>query len=399
MPKLSDTMEEGRIVAWHKKVGDKVSAGEIIAEVETDKATLELESYFDGVLLHIAVKEGEPVPVGAMIAIIGEEGEDISALLTQTSEKTDKQTAEQPTEVAVEQKETPTQVTVTEEVIPEEDRRIKASPLARRLAKEKGIPLEAVKGSGPGGRIIKRDIEAYVAAMEKEVAVAAVNYQDIPITQMRKTIAKRLAQSKFTAPHYYLTIDIRMDKAVAFREQLNQIASVKISFNDIIVKACAIALKKHPIINASWLEDKIRIYHDVHIGVAVALEDGLVVPVIRNADKKGLEEIAKESQTLAEKARNKGLQPQDYEGATFTVSNLGMFGIESFTAIINPPNVCILAVGKIRDAVIVEEGNIKVAKQMRVTLSCDHRVVDGAEGAKFLQTLKSLLEEPMRMLL
>jgi pyruvate dehydrogenase E2 component (dihydrolipoamide acetyltransferase) len=415
MPKMTDTMTEGVFVAWHKKVGDKVKAGDILAEVETDKATMELESYFDGFLLYIGVEPGSKVALGQLVAIIGKEGEDIKPILEQYSNKTTSAGVTEKLETAASPALTGSQpagsnVATAGALLPaNEEARIKASPLAKAMAKEKGIPLTDIMGTGEGGRIVKRDIENLVPTPTIPVSLAEPAafsspadfdaYFDTPVSQMRKTIAKRLTDSKNSAPHYYLTIAIRMDKAAQFREEIKQDSGHKISYNDMVIKAVALALKKHPKVNASWLGDAIRRYNYYHIGMAVAIEDGLIVPVIRNADSKGLLEISNEAKSLSEKARNKQLQPNEFQGNTFTISNLGMYGIEQFTAIINPPDSCILAVGSIAEQPVVENGEIVVGKVMKVTLSCDHRVVDGAVGSEFLQTLKSLLENPIRMLL
>ncbi len=427
MPKLSDTMTEGVLVAWLKKEGERVEPGDLIAQVETDKATMDLEAFDEGVLLKQLVKEGETVPVGAPIAILGEEGEDISELLKQlageTTEAAPEAEKKEEEEKAVPQEPEKEQAPAAEEV-PPSDGRIKASPLARKLAREHGIDLRTVKGSGPEGRIVKRDIEAILARKKEKVVAApvpveeqapaaappavpteAIPYEDIKLTPMRKTIARRLSESKRTAPHFYLTMDIAMDRAVAFREELNRLAEAqgrqKISFNDLIIKACALALRQHPEINASYLEEEgvIRRYKRIHVAFAVALPEGLVTPVIRDADQKGLAQIAEEAHDLAERARARQLAPEEMEGHTFTTSNLGMFGIEHFTAIINPPDVCILAIGAIRDEVVVKDGTFVAAKRMKVTLSCDHRAVDGAMGSRFLQTVRSYLEEPMNLML
>lgn len=410
MPKMSDTMTEGVIASWLKKVGDKVKSGDILAEVETDKATMELENFEDGVLLHIGVENGQSVPVDAIIAIVGKEGEDISGLLGGASAPTTTPTAVEPAPViAVESAAPSPQPAPVAAPTPTaiHDDRLKASPLAKKLAEEKGIDLNALQGSGDGGRIVKRDVEAAPIAFSASqsvpaavsVSVSGASFEEIPVSQMRKTIAKRLAESKFTAPHFYLTLDIDMEQATAARVRMNEMSSVKISFNDLVVKACAVALKQHPKINSSWLGDKIRINHQVNVGVAMAVDEGLLVPVVRNADSKGLSTIAAEVKAYSAKAKDKKLQPSDWEGNTFTISNLGMFGIEGFTAIINPPDACILAVGAIRQEPVVKDGQIVVGHRMKVTLSCDHRVVDGATGAAFLQTVKGLLEDPMRMLI
>jgi len=424
MPRMSDTMEEGVIVGWLKQVGDTVEPGDVLAEVETDKATMELESYQDGVLLYIGVKEGA-VPVNGILAVIGEEGEDYKAALAaeeanSSASESSAAPAEAPKyEAKVEP--VPTTTTVTAPVAapaPSSDSRIKASPLAKSMAQESGINLSAISGSGDNGRIIKRDIETYlakgpVAAPSNGQAVASAPAppqvdaftfaqdradKDQPISQMRKVIARRLGESKFGAPHFYLTIDIDMTNTIKARKSLNEVAPVKISFNDLVVKASAAALKKHPAINSSWLGDSIRQNGNINIGVAVAVPDGLLVPVIKYADMKSLSQINVEVKELAGKARNKKLQPTEMTGNTFTISNLGMFGIDEFTAIINPPDACILAVGGIAQKPVVKDGNIVVGNVMKVTLSCDHRVVDGATGAQFLQTLKGMLEDPIRLL-
>ncbi len=421
MPRLSDTMTEGVIADWHKKVGDKVSKGDLLAEVETDKATMELESYKNGTLLYIGAQKGDKVPVNTLLCVIGEPGSvDLEAIKAaanggpvisaSASPAVEQGSVSGSTEAA-----TATQESTT-------NGRLKASPLARKLAAEKGINLQQVQGSGDGGRIVKSDIESFqpgkaapAAAATAAAPVAStpaqpattttsggtglVSFEDRPVSQMRKVIARRLAESKFTAPHFYLTMSIDMDKAVASRAQLNELAPVKISFNDMVLKAVAIALKQHPVVNSSWLGDTIRTNHHVNIGVAVAVDEGLLVPVVRNADTKGLSQIATEVKDFAGKAKAKKLQPSDWEGSTFTISNLGMFGIDEFTAIINPPDSCILAVGAIQQVPVVKNGAVVPGNVMKVTLSCDHRVVDGASGAAFLLTVKGLLEEPLRMLI
>jgi pyruvate dehydrogenase E2 component (dihydrolipoamide acetyltransferase) len=412
MPRLSDTMTEGVIAAWHKKVGDKVSKGDLLAEVETDKATMDLESYKNGTLLYIGAQKGDKVPVNSLLCVIGEEGKvnlDVIKAAAGGGMIPISSTATAVTAVATES--TP----VGNAMAATENGRLKASPLARKIAAEKGINLSQVQGSGDGGRIIKADIETFTpAAVPASATVSAtpaapvatvatapagqISFEDKPVSQMRKIIARRLAESKFTAPHFYLTMSIDMDKAVASRAQINEVAPVKISFNDMVLKAVAIALKKHPAVNSSWMGDSIRTNHHVNIGVAVAVEDGLLVPVVRFADTKGLAQIATEVKDFAVKAKSKKLQPSDWEGSTFTISNLGMFGIDEFTAIINPPDSCILAVGAIQQVPVVKNGQVVPGNVMKVTLSCDHRVVDGASGSAFLQTLKGLLEEPLRML-
>ncbi len=407
MPKMSDTMTEGVIVRWTVKVGDTVKSGDIIAEVETDKATMDMEVYSKGTILHIMVQEGEAAAIDAPVAIVGAAGEDFQALLAGGSApKTASATPEANTTPVAETSSTNTPVPVATPTTTSDDSRLKASPLARKIAEDKGIDLKAVAGSGENGRIVKRDLEniqapaasASNAAVTSTAVMGEESYTEVPVSQMRKTIAARLGESKFTAPHFYLTIEINMDNAVKAREQMNAISSVKISMNDIVVKAAASALRKHPNINSSWLGTKIRYNNHIHIGVAMAVEDGLLVPVVRFADHKSLSQISSEVKAYGAKAKEKKLQPQDWAGNTFTISNLGMFGIDEFTAIINPPDACILAVGTVKDSVGVVNGEIKPVKTMKVTLSCDHRVVDGAMGAAFLQTLKDYLEEPVKLL-
>ena len=424
MPKMSDTMEEGVIAGWLKKVGDEVKSGDILAEVETDKATMELESYDDGFLLHVGVKDGESVPVDGVIAIIGEKGENIDDILKEVSNEQNNNEAvdakdekeeivdeDNPVEENLEVKEED-EVKNTEDKIEDinidfsnESDRIKASPLAKKLASEKGVDISMVKGSGDGGRIIKEDIENFKHSENiptKEVKLPEIyskeSYEEIPVSQMRKTISKRLAESKFSAPHFYLTMEIDMDNCVEGRNKINETSDVKISFNDIIIKAAAVSLRKHPMVNASFLTDKIRVNNHIHIGVAVAVDEGLLVPVIRFADNKSLSHISTEVRNLAGKAKNKELQPSDWEGNTFTISNLGMFGIDEFTAIINPNDACILAVGGIKNTPVVKNGEIVPGNVMKVTLSCDHRIVDGAIGSAFLKTLKELIEDPIKIL-
>ena len=408
MPKMSDTMTEGVVSKWHKKVGDKIKTGELVADIETDKATMEFESYQEGTLLYIGVAEGKGAPVNSILAILGKEGEDYKALLANESA-----TAAAPAVVPVSEPVKPAAIEApvlaekrieskpVAQATTEDDGRTKASPLARKLASDKGINLSQVMGTGDGGRIVKRDIDWYKPSSlssQSYMPVTKEAYQDIPVTQMRKTIAKRLAESKFTAPHFYLGLEVTMDAAMQARESINAVASSKISFNDLIVKASAAALKENPKVNSSWRGDVIRMNEHVHIGIAVAVEDGLLVPVIRFADSKTLSQIGAETKDLAKKAKEKKLQPADWEGNTFTISNLGMFGIDEFTAIINPPDACILAVGGIKQQPVVKNGAIVVGNILKLTLSCDHRVVDGATGAKFLQTLKFLLENPVVLL-
>lgn len=413
MPKLSDTMTVGVIAAWSKKKGEKVKSGELLAEVETDKATMELESYHDGFLLYTAVDAGGGVPVGDLIAIIGKEGEDISGILADYQAKKgaaapapapESAATSAPAQVAAPAAPAPVVAAPAPAApVASGDSRLKASPLAKALAKEKGIDLNQVHGSGEGGRIIKKDIDNFQPSTgvgrSYPATVGVESYEEVTVSQMRKTIARRLGESKFSAPHFYLTMEINMDKAVEARAGLNEVSDVKISYNDLVIKAVASSLRKHPKVNAAWLGDKIRYNHHIHIGMAVAVEEGLLVPVIRFADTKGIAQIAAEAKDFAGRAKNKQLQPQDWEGNTFTISNLGMFGIDQFTAIINPPDACILAVGGISQQPIVKNGQIVPGNIMKVTLSCDHRVVDGAVGSAFLQTLKSYLEDPVRILL
>ncbi len=412
MPRMSDTMEEGVIVGWLKKVGDEVEPGDVLAEVETDKATMELESYQDGVLLYIGIEEGA-VPVNGILAVIGEAGEDYKPDLEaaqakdSTGQSTSAQNGVAQTDTAPAQDNTPVAEVVTPVAAAPvaSDQRIKASPLAKSIARDAGVNLAEITGTGDNGRVIKRDVENHLkAAPAPRVATPQVAmtsgdaYEDLPVSQMRKTIARRLGESKFSAPHFYLTIEMDMVAAIEARKRINEMAEVKISFNDIILKAVAAALQQHPAINSSWLGDRIRVNKNINIGVAVAVADGLLVPVIHNANHKTLSQINTEVKTLAGKAKEKKLQPNEMQGNTFTISNLGMFGIEEFTAIINPPDACILAVGGIIEKAVVKDGELAVGKQMKVTLSCDHRVVDGASGARFLNTLKAILEDPIRML-
>jgi len=404
MPRMSDTMTEGVIVAWHKKVGDTVKSGDLLAEVETDKATMELESYNNGVLLHIGVEEGAAVPVNGILAIIGNAGESFENILlaTNTVLDVDKKAAIN-TEINIAENNTNTQPSSTIAISSTNETRIKASPLAKKIAKDKGIALTTIKGSGDGGRIVKKDLEningvgSSSSFIPSFIPTGQESYNDTSVPQMRKTIARRLGESKFTAPHFYLTMSINMDNAKALRTSLNELAPIKVSYNDLILKACAMALLKNPKINSSWLGDKIRTNHHVHIGMAVSVDEGLLVPVVRFAHEKSVLQIAKETKSLAERAKNKQLQPSDWEGNTFTISNLGMFDIDEFTAIINTPDACILAVGSIKEEAISIDGVIKSANIMKVTLSCDHRVVDGVAGAQFLQDLKKILENPVAL--
>jgi pyruvate dehydrogenase E2 component (dihydrolipoamide acetyltransferase) len=418
MPRLSDTMEEGVIAAWHKNVGDVVKKGEVLAEIETDKATMELESYKNGKLLYIGAQKGEKIPVNALLCIIGEEGKvDVNAIVAaikggaSKGQETNKKETAQP-EISNQKQATASQQPATSNQQPatssSTNGRLKASPLAKKLAVAKGIDLSKVHGSGDGGRIIKADIDTYKPSAEPAAKASTFptftpvageeGFTDISNSQIRNVIAKRLAESKFSAPHFYLTMEIGMDNAISVRTQLNEVSPVKISFNDMIVKAAALALRQHPAVNASWMGDKIRRHHHIHIGIAVAIEDGLIVPVIRFADQKLLPQIAAESKELSGRARNKKLQPNEFTGNTFTISNLGMMDIDEFTAIINPPDSCIMAVGRIKEVVIKKADGFAVSNVMKITMSCDHRSVDGATGAAFLQTFKKYLENPVMML-
>ena len=415
MPRLSDTMTEGVVAQWLKKVGDKISEGDILAEIETDKATMEFESFNEGTLLYIGLKDGESAPVDSLLAIIGEEGEDVDAIVKKfkaaaksesKSPETTKTEAQKAPEKAAEIAE-PVKVTETAQVPVSENAsgRIIASPLAKKIASEKGINLNTVSGTGEGGRIVKSDVENYVpAAVSASGTVPAPiisgteSFEETPNSQMRKTIARRLAESKFTAPHYYLMLEINMDNAIESRRLINELPDIKVSFNDMVVKASAMALKKHPKVNSQWFEDKTRINHHVNVGVAVAVEDGLLVPVVRFTDQKTMTQIGAEVKDLATRAKSKKLTPAEMEGSTFTVSNLGMFGISEFTSIINQPNSAILSVGAIIQKPVVKNGEIVVGNTMKVTLACDHRTVDGATGSAFLQTLKQFIENPVTML-
>lgn len=414
MPRLSDTMEAGVIAAWHKQVGDTVKKGEILAEIETDKATMELESYKNGTLLLIGAQKGEKIPVNGLLCVIGEKGKvDVAAIAAAAG--SGPVVAPAATNEAAAVAAEPAETVSAPAVLSNTNGRVKISPLAKKLAAEKGIDLRSVAGTGDGGRIIKADIDKYtpsatpaaVAPSTPAVAAAPVpvfssgqeGYTDIPNSQMRSVIARRLAESKFSAPHFYLTMEVNMDNAISARTQLNELSPAKISFNDMVVKAAALSLRHHPAVNASWMGDKIRRYSHIHIGIAVAIEDGLIVPVVRFADQKTLPQIAAESKELAGKAKNKKLQPNEFTGNTFTISNLGMMDIEEFTAIINPPDSCIMAVGRIKEVVVRKGEGFGVTQVMKVTLSCDHRSVDGALGAAFLQTFKKYLENPVTMLL
>lgn len=400
MPRLSDTMEEGVIVGWQKKVGDKVKPGDILAEVETDKATMELESFHEGFLLHIGIPSG-PVPVDGIIAVIGAKDEAFEHLLKETPKSAPVETTAANTSQVAEATSAmvPAATTLDQSAT---DQRIKASPLAKKMAEDAGLSLAQLQGSGEQGRIIRKDVEMAMSSQPKggqpTMSYTSGGFEEVAVSQMRKTIARRLSESKNTAPHFYLTMEIDMDKAMEARKSINAYAESKISFNDLVVKAAAIALRKHPAVNSSWLGDKIRYNRDINIGVAVAVEDGLMVPVIRATDHKSLSQLNEEIRTLADKAKSRKLSTEEMQGNTFTISNLGMFGIDEFTAIINPPDACILAVGGIITKPVVKDGQIVVGNTMKVTLSCDHRVVDGATGAKFLQTLRDLLEDPVRLL-
>lgn len=442
MPKMSDTMTEGTIVAWHKKEGDTVKSGDVLAEVETDKATMDLEAYEEGTLLYIGVKEGSSVAVDDIIAVVGEKGANFKVLLDGGSAPAPAATGEGGSATAEQNPQASLPDNADSDLSyaggegdnVESNGRVKASPLAKRIAEEKGINLAQVQGSGPEGRIVKSDVESFVPGTAKAAPAAPAaqpaapapqpaaptqaapapaptpaapapatpsvggDYEDVPVSQMRKTIARRLSESLFTAPHFYLTMEINMDKAMDLRGTVNGLSPVKVSFNDFVIKAAALALKQHPNVNSSWLGDKIRKYKYVNIGVAVAVDEGLLVPVVRNADQKTLSTISGEVKDLAGKAKDKKLQPKDWEGSTFSISNLGMFGIDEFTAIINPPDSCIMAIGAIKQTVKFDGDIAKPTNVMKVTLSCDHRVVDGATGSAFLQTFKQLLEDPMRML-
>jgi len=419
MPRLSDTMEAGVIASWNKKVGDTVKKGEVLAEIETDKATMELESYKNGTLLYVGAAKGEKILVNGLLCVIGEKGKvDVDAIIAASkggsvsAPVSTPAPSGTPATVVASAPAAVISAPVTAAAPVVQNGRVKASPLAKKIAQEKGVDLRLLQGSGDGGRIIKADIDNYkpgaapaAAATAPAATVAAFagsteeGYTDLPNSQMRNVIARRLGESKFSAPHFYLTMEINMDNAMAARTQLNEISPAKISFNDMVVKAVALALRQHPAINASWMGDKIRRYKHIHIGIAVAIEDGLIVPVIRFADQKTLPQIAAESKELAGKAKTKKLQPNEFTGNTFTISNLGMMDIEEFTAIINPPDSAIMAVGRIKETVVRKGEGFGVSNFMKVTLSCDHRSVDGASGAAFLQTFKKYLENPITMLL
>lgn len=414
MPLLSDTMTEGKIVAWNKKVGDTVKSDDVLAEVETDKATMEVIGYADGTLLHIGIPEGNVAKVNGIIAIVGKKGTNVDAILAAEQSGGAAPAAAAQTEAAPAAASAPA---ASAPAAASADGRVKASPLARKLAEEKGIDINQVPGSGDNGRIVKRDVDSFVPGKAAPAAPAAApaagapapqvaafaaigeeSFNEVPVSQMRKAIARRLSESKFQAPHFYLTMEINMDNAMAAREAINKISPAKVSFNDMVIKACAMALRQHPDVNSSWRGDVIRYNQHIHVGSAVAVDEGLIVPVIRFADQKSFSQIAAEAKSLADKAKNKKLQPNDYSGNTFTVSNLGMMGIESFTAIINSPDSAILAVGAIKEIVVADKGQFKTTNVMKVTLSCDHRTVDGAVGSRFLVTVKNFLENPVNML-
>ena len=436
MPLLSDTMKEGVIAEWHKKVGDTVKADDVIADVETDKATMEVMPYVDGTLLYIGVEKGKGVPVNGIMAIVGKPGEDFHSILeaekggakpaaeqapaqpAAAPQQKPQEQAPQQAQKPQEQKEAPQQP-AQQQPAPQPaqqqpqnaDDRIKASPLAKKLAQDKGVDIQQVKGSGDSGRIIKRDVDNFTpqqqaAPQQAQKALPALQpvisgqegHTDIPLSQMRRIIAQRLVESKFSSPHFYLTMTITMDKAIEARKAINELSPIKVSFNDLVIKACAMALRRHPAVNSSWMGDFIRQNHHIHVGTAVAVDEGLIVPVIKFADQKSLSQIAEEAGILIDKARTKKIQPQEFTGNTFTISNLGMMDIDEFTAIINPPDSCILAVGKIAPTPVVENGAVVVRQLMKITLSCDHRAVDGAVGSRFLQTLKAHLENPVTML-
>ena len=421
MPRLSDTMEEGTLVKWYKKVGDPIEKGDILGEIETDKATMEWENFhLSGVLLYVGAKEGDAVPVDTILGVIGKAGEDFQVAIDAANGTAPVPVVAAPMApapaVAVPIVTDVAPVSVVAPAVPTAsttENRIKASPLAKAIAMKEGVDLTKMQGTGEQGRIVRRDVEASfaappavavpapaVVAVATAVAAADGNFTDTPVSQMRKVIARRLGESKFSAPHFYLTVEIDMDNLIATRVKLNEMAAPqKVSFNDLVMKACAASLRQHPAVNSSWLGDKIRQNHDINIAVAVAVEDGLMVPVVRHTDRKSLTDIGTEVRALAQKAKERALQPNEMQGNTFTISNLGMFDIEEFTAIINPPDACILAVGAIVKKPVVRGDQIVVGNTMKVTLSCDHRVVDGATGAQFLQTLKAVLEEPMRLLL
>ena len=417
MPRLSDTMTEGVVAQWLKSVGDKIEEGDILAEIETDKATMEFESFNEGTLLYIGLKEGVSAPIDSLLAIIGEEGENIDELVANFDKATAPDPIEEKNETPAAAEKAAPAVTATPAAISTpatptaiaaqvvNTGRILASPLAKKIASDKGINLATVTGTGENGRVVKRDVEFFVPitatstpAATSTVALEDESFEEINNSQMRKVIARRLAESKFSAPHYYLMLDINMDNAIAARKEINALPDTKVSFNDMVVKACAMALKKHPQVNSQWFEDKMRINHHVNIGVAVAVEDGLVVPVVTGTNHKSMTQIGSEVRDMAGRAKGKKLTPAEMDGSTFTVSNLGMFGITEFTSIINQPNSAILSVGAIVQKPVVRNGEIVVGNEMKITLACDHRTVDGATGAAFLQTLKQFIENPVTML-
>jgi pyruvate dehydrogenase complex dihydrolipoamide acetyltransferase, long form len=413
MPKMSDTMNEGVIAAWHKKVGDTVKSGDLMAEVETDKATMEYESYNSGTVLYLGAKEKEAIAVNGVLAIVGDKNADWQTLLKAHQSKGSTPAASSAPAAATAPTAAPV-VSSNGSTANSGNGRVKASPLAKKIAKDLGYDIAKIAGSGDAGRVTKKDVETYkpssapASASSAKGAAAPIilpsvvgkeSFEEVPVSQMRKTIARRLADSKYSAPHFYLTMEINMDKAIEARKSMNEISPVKISFNDMVIKAVASALRQHPDVNVSWLGDKMRKNHHIHIGVAVAVKDGLLVPVVRFADNKSLSHIGTEVKDLAQRAHDKKLQPSDWEGSTFTISNLGMFGIDEFTAIINTPDACILAVGGIKETAIVKNGQLVPGNVMKVTLSCDHRAVDGAVGAAFLKTLKGLMEDPVRILI
>ena len=408
MPRLSDTMEEGTVASWLKQVGDEIEEGDILAEIETDKATMEFESFNSGTLLHVGLQEGDSAKVDALLAIIGPAGTDVSAVAKNFKVAAPAKEEEPKAEKKVEAPKTEVkkEIVASNAVNTSTNERVFASPLAKKMAKEKGINLSQVNGSGENGRVVKRDIENFTPAaattssapVAKFVATGQEDFDEVANSNMRKAIAKNLAKSKFTAPHYYLNVEFDMDNAIAFRIQYNSIPDTKISFNDMIVKACALALRQHPQVNSQWFDDKIRLNNHVHIGVAVAVPDGLLVPVVRFVNEQSLPQIGAAVRDYAGRARNKKLLLDEMEGSTFTISNLGMFGIESFTSIINQPNSAILSVGAIVQKPVVKDGQVVAGNTMKLTLACDHRTVDGATGAQFLQTLKGYIENPVTML-
>ncbi len=420
MPKLSDTMTEGVVADWLKKVGDTVASGELLAEIETDKATMEFESFYDGILLHIGVEKGQGAPVNSVLAIIGEKGEDVQAILANATPGRDSAVVtapSQPEEAKTEVFAAPAPSPAPVEVAPVQnsvsssngsnDGRVMASPLAKKLAEDKGIDISQVAGTGENGRVVKRDVDhfvPYTPAASRPAYVSSApsgteSYTEVPNSQMRKAIAKTLSASKFSAPHFYLKMEVDMDNAITSRAAINAQEGVKVSFNDIVIKAVAVALRRHPKVNADWMGESIRYNNHIHVGVAVAVEDGLVVPVVKFADTKGIAQLGDEIKDLASRARDKKIKPEEMQGGTFAVSNLGMYGIEDFTSIINPPNGCILSVGQIKSTPVVKNGEIVPGNVMKLSLSCDHRVVDGAIGSAFLKTLKELLENPVTMLI